>query len=188
MERKNLIEFFTEVMKLKKVKRSGWIVSGVKDVESVADHSFMTTLMTLILGKNRNIDLNKALKMAIIHDIAECKIGDIITWKNYHKPEKEKKEMEEKEMTELLSSLGPEGKEYLDIWEEYEKMETPESKFVQSIDKFEMVLQALEYEKVEKNLNKLFETFFEDGAEGIIDKDVLEMFNLILSLRKNKFE
>lgn len=187
MKNENLIKFFRELLKLKKLKRSGWIVSGVKSPESVADHSFMTTLMVLILGKEKNINLENALEMAIIHDIAECKTGDIITWKNYHKTENEKKVKEEEEMKNLLSLLGSQGNKYFKIWKEYEEEKSIEAKFVQAIDKLEMILQALEYENEEKKLNKYIKTFFEgDDIKFILntDKDLSDLVKLIISLRK----
>ena len=187
MDNKKLVEFFREVMKLKKTKRSGWVVSGVKDVESVADHSFMTILMVLALGWRKNIDLNKALKMAIIHDIAECRTGDIITWENFHMKRDEKEEIEEKTMKDLLSILGDQGNEYFSIWKEYEERKSEEAKFVKAVDNLEMILQALEYEKEEKNLNKYIKTFFEGEDVNLIidtDKDLSELVKLIISLRK----
>ncbi len=189
MNYKKLLKFFRETSKLKKLKRSGWIVSGVENSESIADHCFMTILMVLILGKKKNIDLNKALKMAIIHDIAECQIGDIITWKNYQKTKPEKRDIEEKAMKNILSSLGDEGNEYFEIWEEFEEEKSPEAKFVKAIDKLEMILQALKYENEEKNLNELIETFFEGNDIEFItntDEDLSEMIKLIISLRKKK--
>ena len=187
MKNENLIKFFRELLKLKKLKRSGWIVSGVKNVESVADHSFMTTIMVLILGRGKNIDIGKALKMAIIHDIAECRVGDIITWENFHKTKKEKVEVEEKAMKELLSILEDEGNEYFNIWKEYEDSMTNEAKFVKAVDKLEMVLQALEYESEEKNLNKYIKTFFDDENVKLIfgtSKDFADLVKTIISLRK----
>ena len=187
MENEKLVDFFREVMKLKKVKRNGWVVSGVKDVESVADHSFMTTLMVLILGKKKKMNLYKALKMAIIHDIAECKTGDIISWENFHMTRNEKEKMEEDAMKNLLSVLGEQGKEYFSIWKEYEERKSEEAKFVKAVDNLEMILQALEYEKEEKNLNKYIKTFFEGEDVNLIidtDKDLSELVKLIISLRK----
>ena len=115
MKNKKLIEFLSEVGKLKNIDRKGWVMSNVKSVESVADHSFRTILMTLIIGKNMDIDLFKAIKMAIIHDIAESKIGDLIEWNNYEITEEEKHKKEKKAMKELTSLLDSQGKEYLDL-------------------------------------------------------------------------
>ncbi len=75
----DIIRFFSKIRKLKEIERSGWVVSGVKKPESVADHSFGVALLVMLLGKNKNIDLEKALKMALIHDLGEAITGDIIT-------------------------------------------------------------------------------------------------------------
>ena len=187
MENEKLADFFRELLKLKKTQRSGWVVSGVKNAESVADHSFMTILMVLFLGWRKNIDLNKALKMAIIHDIAECRTGDIITWEDFHMKRDEKEEIEERTMKDLLSMLGVQGEEYFSIWKEYQERKSKEAKFVKAVDNLEMILQALEYEKEEKDLNKYIKTFFEGEDVKLIvdtDKDLSELVKFIISLRK----
>ena len=52
MDADKILEFFEEAIRLKRMPRSGWIYSGIPltDVESVADHSYMTTLVALILA------------------------------------------------------------------------------------------------------------------------------------------
>jgi len=160
----NLLGFFKEIGKLKGVKRTGWILEGVKDPESVADHSFRAAIMTLVLGKNRkDIDLDKAVKMALIHDIAESQIGDILVdWKiNAHGEGKlhrikdlerhgitaEEQSKKEKEgMEKLVSFLGESGKDIMEMWLEFDGQKTKEAMFVRSVEKFETFLQAWEYE------------------------------------------
>lgn len=187
MENKKLIEFLSEIGKLKNIDRKGWVVSNVKNVESVADHNFRTILMTLVIGKNRDIDLFKAIKMAVIHDIAESKIGDLIEWNNYEITEEEKHKKEKKAMKKLTSLLDSEGKEYLDLWLEMEKCESKEAKFVKAMDKLEMVLQAYEYEKSEKDLNKWIKTFYDkESKKHLFDKELMDLFNYIVSLRKGQ--
>src|SRR3989338_4168161 len=72
-----LFEFFKTAGRLKKIKRTGWVLKGVKNAESVADHTFRVALMCLVLGKNRKLNLLKLLEMALVHDLAESVIGDI---------------------------------------------------------------------------------------------------------------
>jgi putative hydrolase of HD superfamily len=40
--------------------------------------------------------------------------------------------------------------EIVDLWQEYEDASSPEALFVKDLDKFEMIVQALEYEKCKK--------------------------------------
>jgi len=65
--------------KLKRISRAGWIKEHVKDPESVAEHSYRLALMTMFASIDREIDQAKAIKMALVHDLAESQIGDIIT-------------------------------------------------------------------------------------------------------------
>ena len=157
-----LIDFLKEVNKLKTVKRTGWIVEGIDDVESVAEHSFGTAFLALVLGPERSdIDVNKALKMALIHDIVESQTGDILVdWTikrhlskgkkipegNHGISEEEKHQIEENAMRSLMGRLEN-GKHIFDLWKEYEDGKTAEAVFVKGLDKIEMHLQALWYEK-----------------------------------------
>ena len=159
-----IIDFFREVGKLKTLKRTGWVVEGVKDPESIADHSFRTALAVVVLGKHKDIDLFKCVKMALAHDIAESQIGDLLVdWKlDAHGEEKlknlknreehgitleEKLKREKDGMKKLTSILGEDGKELLELWEEFEDGKTKEAVFVKSVENFEMFLQAYEYEE-----------------------------------------
>jgi putative hydrolases of HD superfamily len=183
---KDVVKFFFEVLRLKKLRRSGWGVSGIKNAESIADHSFMTAIMVLVLGRERKIDLDKAVKMAILHDIAESKTGDVISWRNFHKSKEDKKLGESKAMGELMSLLGKNGEEYLKLWNEYEEAKSPEARFVKSVDKVEMVIQALEYDRTEKDTNELFETFFDKNEVEILDKDLSDFMDELVRMRRKK--
>ena len=70
---KNITTFITLIHtleNLKKTKRTGWIRAGVVNPESVADHSFRMAFLALILGKDMGVDTQKAVCMALVHDIA----------------------------------------------------------------------------------------------------------------------
>lgn len=99
----------------------------------------------------------------------------------------EKEEIEEKTMKDLLSILGDQGEEYFNLWKEYQVRKSEEAKFVKAVDNLEMILQALEYEKEEKDLNRYIKTFFEGEDVKLIDdtdKDLSELVKFIISLRK----
>ena len=69
-------------------KRKGWTrFPEIKEVESVADHSWMIGLIALSLPNKFNKD--EALKIALLHDLAEVIVGDIIPSENV--PANEKK-------------------------------------------------------------------------------------------------
>ena len=90
-------------------------------------------------------------KMALVHDMAELLVGDITPMDDVRKEEKARREAET--MDYLCSELLGDGEEQAQgpeiraIFEEYEKGETLESIFVHDVDKVELLLQMIEYEK-----------------------------------------
>ena len=89
-----------------------------------------------------SVDLEKCLKMAIIHDIGETIIGDIPYFKenNDNKERKERKSL--KEIKSLINSKI--GDEIFNLWDEYQQNKTYESKFVRALDKMEAQIQRNE--------------------------------------------
>jgi len=61
---------------LKRVKRSGWWIAGVKDPESVAEHAFRTAVIAYLLAYLEGVDTGKAVLMALFHDMPETRTND----------------------------------------------------------------------------------------------------------------
>jgi putative hydrolase of HD superfamily len=98
------------------------------------------------------MDLARCMKMALVHDMAEALVGDITPVdKSVSKTEKSRRESTTMEYfaENLLGNVdgGIPGSELKDLWQEYEDGETLESRYVHGIDKLELLLQMLEYEK-----------------------------------------
>ena len=72
------IDFLTLTRSLKTTKRTGWVRQGVHHPESIADHMYRMSLMAMISSfGDGTLDTNKCIKLALIHDLAEAKVGDI---------------------------------------------------------------------------------------------------------------
>lgn len=71
------MNYLHKIGKLKDLKRKSWVLRKVPNPESVADHSFRTSFMALLLADKLNLDKNKCVQMALIHDISESLTGDI---------------------------------------------------------------------------------------------------------------
>jgi putative hydrolase of HD superfamily len=97
------------------------------------------------------LDLAKCTRMALIHDMAESLVGDITPVDPVSKEEKSRRETETMDYicTNLLGKFngGLNGSEVRAIWQEYEDGETKESVFVHDVDKIELLLQMIEYER-----------------------------------------
>ncbi|CAI9787432.1 unnamed protein product [Fraxinus pennsylvanica] len=142
------IDFLSLCHRLKTTKREGWVRRQVENPESIADHMYRMGLMALICADIPEINRDKCIKMAIVHDIAEAIVGDITPSDGIPKHEKNRRER-------------PRAKEIADLWMEYEENSTQEAKIVKDFDKVEMILQALEYEN---DQGKDLEEFFQSTA------------------------
>ena len=72
-------DFFFQIAGLKELPRSGWKIKvGLNDTESVAEHSYMMSVMAMVLSDLKSLDSEKVIKMSILHDWAESKIGDFM--------------------------------------------------------------------------------------------------------------
>ncbi|XP_046858857.1 5'-deoxynucleotidase HDDC2-like [Xenia sp. Carnegie-2017] len=162
----NIMQFMTVVSKLKSLKRTGWVKSGIANPEHVADHMYMMAVMTFFIDEeDLNLSRERCLKLALVHDMAECIVGDITPFCGVSK--KEKHAMEQDAMTKISRLAGKVGKELISLWEEYESQSTPEAKFVKNLDRFDMILQAYQYEQESVNVCDLQEFF--DSTEGKFD-------------------
>ena len=130
----------------------------------------------MVLSDMKSLDSEKVLKMAILHDWAESKIGDFMPDQiGYDK----KSELENYAMSEILESL-PEKiqNDYQNLWNEFLLRDTQESKLVHELDKLEMALQAKIYEK-EVDPERV-KPFIISAVEQIIDPDVKKVLMDIL--------
>jgi 5'-deoxynucleotidase YfbR-like HD superfamily hydrolase len=178
MDNESFLTLFQNAGRLKHIKRGGWVRKGVLDPESVSDHSFRCTFMAMVLSNMFEVDSEKLLKMAILHDIAECMVGDITPHDGLSKEEKHEKEKQG--ILELFGNI-PNGQSFVDLWMEYERQESKEARMVRELDKLEMVLTAMEYQKKFPHLN-LME--FVKGAEDHINDP--RLLDFIVSLKKQE--
>ncbi|GFZ49012.1 hypothetical protein JCM24511_06761 [Saitozyma sp. JCM 24511] len=147
------LAFLHMLERLKLEKRSGWVREGVKQAESISDHMCRMALMALMLPTNseRPLDIAKCVMMALVHDLAEAHVGDITPVEGV--PAHVKHQLEEQAMDSFLNEMlgGDNNRQarerFRALWEEYEARETPESKVVKDLDRFELALQGVEYER-----------------------------------------
>jgi putative hydrolase of HD superfamily len=173
-----LEDFFDHVIGLKSIYRKGWIKKiGIKEPESVADHAYSMTMISLVIAELQGLDVKKVTTMSLIHDLAESLVGD-------YTPDEisliKKKKLENNAMKEILSSLpATVAKKYGKIWNEYQKAETKEAKLVHEIDKLEMAFQARKYLERGYNKDKLLE-FLKSADKEIKNEYLRKILNKII--------
>ena len=142
-----IFNFLHKIENLKSTLRYLSTKSGRK--ESTAEHSWRLAIFTFVIADELNLDFDKfhAVKIAIVHDLAEALTGDIDAIKiaegEVTKEEKQKLEMEA--MIDIKETLPEKiGDEIYNLWKEYEDCKTKESKFIKALDKLETLTQFIE--------------------------------------------
>jgi len=146
---------FKAAGRLKELKRSGWVKKlGMIDSESVADHSFRTSLLAAYFSLLENLDSAKATRMSLIHDLAESEIGDLMPEEKIS--EEEHRRLEDQVSRQIFGTLPKRPKKvFLEDWSELLLRKTKESKLVWQLDKLEMGMTMKDYMSKGGNKKKL---------------------------------
>ena len=137
MEPRTLLDILTVAERLKDTTRHCYTSGGRR--ESVAEHSWMMTLMSFLLRSEfPDADMDKVTRMCIIHDLGECFTGDIPTFDKTAAHEAKEEDL----LTAWVHTLPqPQRDEMTALYAEMNALQTQEAKIYKAIDKMEAVLQ-----------------------------------------------
>ena len=141
-EIEQVLDFIVEIEKLKDVHRKTRPV-GLERYENSAEHSWHVCLSALMLKDfaNEPVDIDRVIKMLLIHDLGEIDAGDTII---YAGETAEQKSQESAGLRRIVGMLPPgNGDEYLSLWEEFEAGQTNDAKFAKAIDRIPPILHNL---------------------------------------------
>lgn len=141
----NQINFLMEIDKVKGILRQSVILGDTNRRENDAEHSWHMAICAITLKEYvefDKIDIERVLKMILLHDVVEIYSDDTPAFSNTSKEEKFCKELA---AAEKIFSILPEEqyKEYFKLWLEFENMESDESKFANVFDRFQGFIQNL---------------------------------------------
>jgi putative hydrolases of HD superfamily len=199
---KNLLDFFIQAGQLKRIERRGWIAHRIKKAETTADHIFRTTIMAWILNKQKDLNEEKVLKTALIHDLCEIYGGDetpydpllpeklnflslaktrkiLEKWPKFTPQQKREKhrikyKRELQGLNRLTKTLPASLREEIrQLWKDFEEGKTKEGRFVKQIDKMENFLQGMEYWKEQ---GKIHYQLWDRWAKEILDDKIILSF------------
>ncbi len=189
------LKFLLEVGKLKTMPRNGWVLRGVRNPETIAEHGFLLAMAGWVLRERKKLNIEKMLKMSLIHEICEVYAGDatpyddflpnkrkkeiLKRWPRFLKKEKEKRflydyKTEKRALEKITSDLPIDfKKEIISLWDECKNRRTPEGRFVNQLYWLVTYLQALQYFKKDKKFPIL--AWYEQMREFIEDPILLEL-------------
>lgn len=153
MNAQAVLDLIEEIGVLKYLPRTGWRFRGIKDAESIADHCYRVSLLAMILAdvlteQDVPLDVEKVMRIALLHEVAEARIGDLPFPALKYIPEELKVAGERAAVESMFESFGPLQQKYIRLWDEFEQGTSIEGKLVRTADKLELMIQVLEYEKI----------------------------------------
>lgn len=184
MKIQRAMRFYLLATKLKYKIRTGWDQNhwniSSERIESVAEHVYGTCILAIALSSEFDIDvdLNKVLKMLVIHEIGEVLIGDITPFDNITPQEKE--ELEHQAIISIIGDLATKD-ELIALMLEFDEHQTKESIFAYHCDKLEADIQSKVYQDMgyhhsldEQENNVVFKSskvqrMLDEGAETAFD-------------------
>lgn len=141
----SLLDLALELQSLDRLPRAGYVLRGVTDPESVTEHSWHVLFLVWALGRRiPEVDAARAVEIALVHDLAELRIGDLPRTSSRYFPEGAKNTAESAAMEEILAPLPPEARE---LYAEYQAAATPEARLVKACDKLQLMLKVAAYER-----------------------------------------
>jgi len=181
-ENASVLNFIEEAGMLKRVKRSGWWVLGIKDTESVAEHSFRCAVIGYALARMEKVDPCKVLLMTLFNDIHEARINDL------HKMSQRYVEYEKAEDTAFAEQIhtlpAAMKKELSGLHREYRKQATKESLVARDADILECLIQAKEYQA--HGYREAFK-FMKKAPAKLRTKSAKKLWNLARGFNMNEW-
>ena len=102
---------------------------------------YRMALLAMTMEPVASCDMNKVVRMCLVHDLAETRVGDITPYDGVSATDKHQQEIEA--LTAITAFLRPAAQQDLmQLFEEYEEHETHEAKLTKDLDLFDMIQQA----------------------------------------------
>ncbi|MFX4290780.1 HD domain-containing protein [Streptomyces bohaiensis] len=134
--------FLLEMGMLKRAKRSGWWIAGVKDPETIAEHSFRTALIGSVLAMMEGADPARTALLGLWHDTQETRVGDIPHIGRRYLDAADNQSVTADQLADAHPAVRSEARRIVD---DYENGDSLEVACARDADKLECLIQAVEY-------------------------------------------
>jgi putative hydrolase of HD superfamily len=168
-------EFFDDISNLKHSERQGWIDAGVEPPrDTIASHSFGAALIGWVLAEKEEVDAEKVIKQALLHDMVMAHIPDVTPEdEEYEKKEEMEKDALEDLVSNIPKEIRSEARELIE--EEVHGIETETGQVAKDADKLDTLLQAREYDKaVDEEMMENFIVHLDPDIRTDSGRDILE--------------
>ena len=185
-----MLSTLIELQRLKRLDRTGWTLRGLPNgTESVAAHSFGVSVAAMLLAdellaQGVTVDVEKVLRMALLHDWAETRVGDMPRIATKYFGAEARKQAETRAFADVVSGLK--GDRYTALYDEYEQRQSFESRLVKAADILDLLVQLLALERAgARGLDEFWEVAEKpefqlgEAADGIVS----EVFRSVLRAR-----
>jgi putative hydrolases of HD superfamily len=135
--------FLFEMGHLKHLNRAGWLLLGIAQPETVAEHSFRVGIIGIMLAAIEGSDPGRTAALCLLHDAHETRIGDVPSVGRAYVTTAAPEAVSVHQTSAMPETVA---KVMQDIVAEYEATETLESRLAHDADKIETFLQAIEYQ------------------------------------------
>lgn len=137
-----IVGFLVEAGHLKRTKRAGWWIAGIRDPESVAEHSYRVGVIAFVIATMEGCDAHRAATLALFHDVPEVRTGDVPSTGKPMMRMVPAVDVAAEQTRNLPPAIGVAVRGLIG---EFEAKETPEALCAKDADKLECLLQAREY-------------------------------------------
>jgi len=185
-----MLSTLIELQRLKRLDRTGWTLRGLPNgTESVASHSFGVSVTAMLLvdkliAQGIVVNVEKVLRIALLHDWAEVRVGDMPRTATMYFGSEARKQAETAAFSDIVSKLD-EGL-YASLYNDYERRESFEARLVKAADVLDLLVQLLALERAgARGLNEFWEVAEkpEFNLDGVAEQIVQELLRSILKAR-----
>ena len=188
----NMVPILVELQRLKRLDRTGWILRGLPNgTESVAAHSFGVGVTSMLLADELMqqgvvVNVEKVLRMALLHDWAEVRVGDMPRTATEYFGAEVRKSAEAAAFRDIVSSLGEAESLYADLYEDYEQRGSLEARLVKMADIVDLLVEALALERAgARGLDEFWEVAQTTSlqVDGLTRSIIIDLLHSLLDAR-----
>ena len=185
-----MLSTLIELQRLKRLDRTGWTLRGLPNgTESVAAHSFGVSVTAMLLADKLiahgiAVDVERLLRIALLHDWAEVRVGDMPRTATLYFGSEARKQAETAAFADIVNEVDK--GLYASLYDDYERRNSLEARLVKAADVLDLLIQVLALERAgARGLNEFWEVAEKPNfnLDGAGEEIVQELLRSILKAR-----